>query len=77
MDGGPEWAVRDRLWARDRCYAWYESTVVGESGEGDQRMLQIYFNSWNARHDELIRANSLRLRAEPPASDESEADDSE
>jgi hypothetical protein len=77
MDGGPEWAVNDRLWARDRCYAWYESTVVAEDGDGDQRMLKIHFNGWNDRHNEQIRAKSRRLRAEPPESDESEADDSE
>eukprot|EP00966_Prymnesium_polylepis_P189178 4382857-Prymnesium_polylepis.1 len=66
MDGGPEWAVNDRLWARDRCYAWYESTVVAEDGDGDQRMLKIHFNGWNDRHNEQIRAKSRRLRAEPP-----------
>ena len=40
-DGVANFAVGNRLWARDRCYAWYESEVVEEDGDGDARMLRI------------------------------------
>ena len=71
------WAVNDRLWARDRCYTWWEAVVVDEDGMDGARKLRIHFKGWNAREDEYIKATSQRLRAEPPVTDESEPSESE
>ena len=77
VDGHSPWAVGDRLWARDRCFKWYWSSVVEADGEGADQHLRIHFGGWSARYDERIRADSRRLRAKPPEEDENEASDTD